>query len=753
MADKTRYTFLEFLKNYSVRIPLIQRDYVQGAETEDVKKLEKRQEFIKLLMNALKLGKVYHVDFIYGSPVQDQTSHSGTPFFIPLDGQQRLTTLFLLHWLLINKSSVDDQEKRDLLSILKGFSYETRLSSRAFCYKITDTLLLNIPAGKVRNIISDMPWYSSDWDFDPTINNMISMLEAMNSLLEEDYSADIDTMLTNAMLPQTSITFDLLNMTKYSLTDGLYIKMNARGKELTDFEHWKALFIQLLENENIPSTYKPNFVNKIEHEWANLFWEYVKEDNIQYPVIDNCFMRYFHYITEILYYAFSYPILEDKKEYKETFEQIKEVYSLPSNLNILFCSLDLFSKIGTKNSSFFQDLFVIKKDDIEDGRIRLFSDGNTNLFQRCIMPQENESFDIYEKILLYSIVRYYTHNDIDSTTVTPALVDYVRSIRNYLLNINQFVLANVNIVSNLRINEMDSYNTFIENRITHSVSNQAQIVVDSNKNLVNWLEDLSFCRGNTDVFKDILKTYDSDRVINAISDFNNAKDIDKVRLLIAAGYKGLGIGWCSYGYRRFFGKKGRWHVLFARDSHNISLALGVFIKSNCKIDEFIANHIPTAHTFEYYALTYPEFVKASIYWKNGEDTSFYYTLKGDLDDFDIICLKSFSKSPLLAYHTEPFASAVLRKLLVEMPSVFGDGKLRNCSIYSEKASLVYLQDHYGNSPLSLKMVNKKWLITTSYNISDEIRKKYIIENNELSEHNGLDLIQVACDFIKDITKN
>ena len=58
--NKSRYTFIEFIQNYSIRIPLIQRDYVQGREYTDEKKLEKRQEFIRLLMDALKDGKVYH---------------------------------------------------------------------------------------------------------------------------------------------------------------------------------------------------------------------------------------------------------------------------------------------------------------------------------------------------------------------------------------------------------------------------------------------------------------------------------------------------------------------------------------------------------------------------------------------------------------------------------------------------------------------------------------------------------------------
>ena len=44
--NKSRYTFIEFIQNYSIRIPLIQRDYVQGREYTDEKKLEKRQEYV-----------------------------------------------------------------------------------------------------------------------------------------------------------------------------------------------------------------------------------------------------------------------------------------------------------------------------------------------------------------------------------------------------------------------------------------------------------------------------------------------------------------------------------------------------------------------------------------------------------------------------------------------------------------------------------------------------------------------------------
>lgn len=93
-TKKTRYTFMEFVKEYSIRIPLIQRDYVQGHDFTDKHKLEKRQEFIHLLMNALKSGHAYHVDFIYGSSIQNKATHAGKIFSSLLTGSNASQRFF-----------------------------------------------------------------------------------------------------------------------------------------------------------------------------------------------------------------------------------------------------------------------------------------------------------------------------------------------------------------------------------------------------------------------------------------------------------------------------------------------------------------------------------------------------------------------------------------------------------------------------------------------------------------------------------
>ncbi|MBK8448724.1 MAG: DUF262 domain-containing protein [Saprospiraceae bacterium] len=110
-----------------IQIPMIQRDYAQGRADE----VEIRSRFLKSIFNALVKNENLELDFVYGSIKElDKKIH-----FIPLDGQQRLTTLFLLHW-YIGKRELKANELDLLLTTLKGFTYATRSSARDFCEKL-----------------------------------------------------------------------------------------------------------------------------------------------------------------------------------------------------------------------------------------------------------------------------------------------------------------------------------------------------------------------------------------------------------------------------------------------------------------------------------------------------------------------------------------------------------------------------------------------------------------------------------------
>src|SRR4051812_41008866 len=101
-----------------VEIPLIQRDYAQGRE--DPRTSAIRSRFLDALHTALTEDAPVGLDFIYGEV------HDGT--FEPLDGQQRLTTLFLLHWYLASRSGVLHERQA-----WWKFTYATRPSARRFC--------------------------------------------------------------------------------------------------------------------------------------------------------------------------------------------------------------------------------------------------------------------------------------------------------------------------------------------------------------------------------------------------------------------------------------------------------------------------------------------------------------------------------------------------------------------------------------------------------------------------------------------
>ncbi|MEZ4962422.1 MAG: DUF262 domain-containing protein [Saprospiraceae bacterium] len=298
-------------KGHDIEIPIIQRDYAQGRPGASVV----RDLFLDALCKYLQENKPGRdLDFVYGSIGKYDAN-----LFIPLDGQQRLTTLFLLHWYLANKEGRRD-DLRELLQ--RGdksrFRYETRTSASEFCdslmncdLAITELPLANgHPSHSVSGAIKNCNWYYLSWDLDPTIQAMLTMLDAIHKKFGP--CGLLFDRLVNHEHP--IITFHFLNLEDFELTDDLYVKMNARGKPLTPFENFKAKFEALLENlkfENAPKYYlgfngtvseapvKKYFAHRIDTDWANLFWAYREEKGTGF---DEMIMN-FVYATALHHYV------------------------------------------------------------------------------------------------------------------------------------------------------------------------------------------------------------------------------------------------------------------------------------------------------------------------------------------------------------------------------------------------------------------------------------------------------------------
>lgn len=220
-------SFWQFLSKYSIEIPIIQRDYAQGRLGRE----KLRKSFLENIKQALDGEKTIKLDFVYGSESQG--------VLYPLDGQQRLTTLWLLHWyvaLLAGKLT-------DASEVLSKFTYETRVSSREFCGQLCcSNNFTAYKGGKIVEYIREQTWFYAEWSQDPTIQAMLRMLggtdekdkngndfvDGLEELLGETETAgEYWGRLTGKDSP---IVFYHLPLRDFGLTDDLYIKMNARGK-------------------------------------------------------------------------------------------------------------------------------------------------------------------------------------------------------------------------------------------------------------------------------------------------------------------------------------------------------------------------------------------------------------------------------------------------------------------------------------------------------------------------------------------
>ena len=125
-------------------IPTIQRDYALGHRKE----VYKRNSFLNALKEAVCEKTELPLDFVYG--VDNET------MFIPLDGQQRLTTLWLLHWYIAYKSGM--LYYPEIQDVFTKFSYETRISSSDFCRSLCGLLPIPVEDTEIGKNISIRTW-------------------------------------------------------------------------------------------------------------------------------------------------------------------------------------------------------------------------------------------------------------------------------------------------------------------------------------------------------------------------------------------------------------------------------------------------------------------------------------------------------------------------------------------------------------------------------------------------------------------
>lgn len=247
------YTLAElFSGNRRIIIPDLQRDYCWGDQTHTAEKKELVSGFIETLMqqfcplpdsrsntiDMLNLGLIYG----YEAP-EDHIQLC--------DGQQRITTLFLLLGML-NKKSEQNVFRRLLISDYEYLQddrepylqYAIRESSLYFLSDLVCHFFIKEKDDhwyvEACSDIKKSPWFFSEYHSDPSICSMIRALEAMDSILSDKDKAWCEEF---GSFLSSRLTFMYYDMENRKNGEETFVVINTTGEPLSANQNLKPLII------------------------------------------------------------------------------------------------------------------------------------------------------------------------------------------------------------------------------------------------------------------------------------------------------------------------------------------------------------------------------------------------------------------------------------------------------------------------------------------------------------------------------
>ncbi|UTC57898.1 DUF262 domain-containing protein [Treponema sp. OMZ 305] len=235
-------------------IPDLQRDYCWGDKAGLV------ENFTDNLIELFVKDKNQHITMglIYG---YEEPSH----YLQLCDGQQRLTTLFLLLGLL-NKRTENSFEQYITDNKEPRLQYAIRENTLYFLFDLAgnffagDNTTLNVED------IRKQPWYFKDYDVDPSIQSMLKALDIIDKRLTSQTIKDKYKAFGEFLIDK--IFFLYYDMENRRNGEETFVIINTTGEPLTETENLKPLMLSKITNEE-----KQKSASKDWEQWEDFFWQ------------------------------------------------------------------------------------------------------------------------------------------------------------------------------------------------------------------------------------------------------------------------------------------------------------------------------------------------------------------------------------------------------------------------------------------------------------------------------------------------
>jgi len=178
--------------------------------------------------------------------------------YILIDGQQRLTTIFLLLLCLAVKEKKTHKFRQSyFFDKNPKIDYKVRESSHDFLKHFVDFLL----EGNSFDALDDQYWYSGEYEYDLTILFVKKNYQCIQEYLNDDNDITYDYVESN-------IEFWYFDTDLSMQGEELYLYMNSRGETVTQTESIKARLIKKLESEE-----EKHCWGKKWEFWQDFFWK------------------------------------------------------------------------------------------------------------------------------------------------------------------------------------------------------------------------------------------------------------------------------------------------------------------------------------------------------------------------------------------------------------------------------------------------------------------------------------------------
>jgi len=364
----------EILKENSLVVPEIQREYVWGrndydildsfledikkgfnkvpedfnAETETLKSLiesaneDQKKVLLELLSSKLSSSNIMNIGFLYSYKPNYYVSDEGKDAYL-IDGQQRFTTIFLiLFYLAIKEGRTSDFHK--LYRVNKegskiAFDYRVRVLTHNFIFD----LISNSETINDLKEITKKRWFLLNYRKDTTIKSIvgekgrIGTFEIIDKHLNSEPVGYFDFVRQN-------IKFWHFKTEETSQGEELYITMNFRGQQLADNETIRAILFQTEIAKKDPLKWSTSW-----EEWQDYFWKHRSES---VTTADKGFNEFLSCIAGLENYLEERGTVYSKSKFDQ-YSQISTKHIL-LNINLITIQsyFEAFKFINDKNQEF-----------------------------------------------------------------------------------------------------------------------------------------------------------------------------------------------------------------------------------------------------------------------------------------------------------------------------------------------------------------------------------------------------------------